>query len=108
MRAAEHIIDELKEQLANELLDLLDGWDQSEAGALVGLRQPDISLLRAGRLERFSVGRLLRLIASRGYHIEIALKPVGRPTVTKHKPVAVVQRYDEIGKPVKYIEHEEE
>lgn len=106
MRAAEHIIDQLKEQLANELLDLLDGWDQTEAGALVGLRQPDISRLRAGRLERFSVGRLLRLIAARGYHIEIALKPVGRPTVTRHKPRAVVQRYQEVGMPIAYEDND--
>lgn len=104
MRAAEHVIDQLKEQLATELLDLLDGWDQTEAGALVGVRQPDISLLRAGHLERFSVGRLLRLIASRGYHIEIALRPVGRPTVTRHKPAAVVRRYDQIGEPIEYEE----
>ena len=106
MRAAEQIIDQLKEQLATELLDLLDGWDQTEGGALVGLRQPDVSLLRAGRLERFSVGRLLRLIASRGYHIEIALRPIGRPTVTRQKPAAVVQRYDQVGEPVAYEEDE--
>jgi predicted XRE-type DNA-binding protein len=96
------IIERLKEQLAYELLDLLHGWDQTEAGALVGLRQPDVSRLRAGRFERFSVGRLLRLIASRGYHIEIALKPIGRPTVTRQAPAAVVQRYDQIGKPIEY------
>ena len=100
MRGAGYIVDQLKEQLAEELLDLLDGWDQTEAGALVGLRQPDISLLRAGRLERFSVGRLLRLIAARGYHIEIALKPIGRPRVTRDPPAAVVQRYDDLGKPI--------
>src|SRR5688572_12991939 len=103
---AEHIIDQLKEQLANELLDLVDGWDQTEAAALVGMRQPDISLLRAGRLERFSVGRLLRLIASRGYHIEIALKPIGRPTVTRQTPAAVVQRYDGVGQPIDEAESE--
>lgn len=28
--------------------------------------------------------------------------------VTKHKPAAVVQRYDEIGRPVEQIEDEEE
>ena len=102
MRADERILDELKARLARELLELLDGWDQTEAGALVGLRQPQISLLRAGRLERFSVARLLRAIASLGYHIEIALKPVGRPTVTRHQPAAVVQRFDALGNMIEY------
>lgn len=100
MRAAGHVIDALKGQLARQLVALLDGWDQTEAGALVGLRQPDVSLLRAGRLERFSVARLLRLIASLGYHIEIVLRPIGRPTVTRDRPGGTVQRYDALGQPV--------
>jgi predicted XRE-type DNA-binding protein len=97
VRAPTRTLDELKERLAEELLALLDGWDQTDAAAQVGLRQPDISLLRSGRLERFSVGRLLRLIAARGYHIEIALRPVGRPTVKRVTPSGSVQRYDELG-----------
>ena len=52
---ADHV--QLKEQLAEELVALLDGWDQTEAGCQIGLRQPDVSLLRSGKLERLSVGR---------------------------------------------------
>lgn len=84
---SDHVLDQLKEQLAEKLVALLDGWDQTEAGAQVGLRQPDVSLLRSGQLERFSVGRLLRMIASLGYHIEIAIRPLGRP-VTRETPTA--------------------
>lgn len=100
MRIANDIVGELKEQLAEELLTLLDGWDQTEAAAQVGLRQPDISLLRSGQLERFSVARLLRLIARQGYHIEIALKRIARPTITRESPSVSVQRYDRLGHPV--------
>lgn len=108
MPGAAHVIDALKEQLANELLHLLNGWDQTEAGALVGLRQPDVSRLRAGRWERFSIARLLRLIAARGYHIEIVLKPIGRPTVTRQAPTAVVQRYDQVGQLIEYEDEGED
>jgi len=107
MRIAHDIVSELKEQLAEELLTLLDGWDQTDAAAQVGLRQPDISLMRAGQLERFSVARLLRMIANQGYHIEIALKPIKRPTVTRERPSGSVQRYDRLGHPVLLDDEEE-
>ena len=100
MRAADHVLDELRERLAEELIALLDGWDQCEAAAQVGLRQPDISRLRAGRLERFSIGRLLRLIASLGYDIEVTLRPIGPPKITRQVPNASVERYDRYGQRV--------
>jgi predicted XRE-type DNA-binding protein len=53
----------LKEQLARELVTRLDGWTQGNAASFIGTDQPRVSDLRKGRLERFSLEQLIRLIA---------------------------------------------
>ena len=53
----------LKQQLANELIARLDGWTQDYAGALISAHPCRVSNLRNGRLEPFSLERLIRFVA---------------------------------------------
>lgn len=89
---------ELKVQLAQELCAILSGWPQFEAAALSHTHQSELSRLRRGDLRRFSVGRLLRLIANCHYNIDVHLKAMprvhGRPRVV---PAAKVVRFDRHG-----------
>jgi predicted XRE-type DNA-binding protein len=55
-------IPRLKEQLARELLARVDGWTQEYAAAFIGTDQPRMSDLRKGRLDRFSLEKLIRLV----------------------------------------------
>jgi predicted XRE-type DNA-binding protein len=52
----------LKEQLARELVARVDGWTQEYAAAFIGTDQPRMSDLRKGRLDRFSLEKLIRLV----------------------------------------------
>jgi predicted XRE-type DNA-binding protein len=69
---------ELKAQLARALCDILEAWPQANAAALAHLHESEISRLRNNKLERFSVERLIRLIAAFGYDIGVELKPIPR------------------------------
>ena len=73
----------LKRRVAEEILLLVDGWTQGNAGALLRAAQPRVSELRAGRLDRYSLDRLLRFIASLGRGIEIVTTQ-SRPSVLDH------------------------
>jgi predicted XRE-type DNA-binding protein len=53
----------LKSQLAAELVARLDGWRQDYAGAFIGTTAARVSNLRNGRLDPFSLERLIRFIA---------------------------------------------
>jgi predicted XRE-type DNA-binding protein len=69
---------ELKAQLARALREIFDGWSQCEAAALVQMHQSELSRLRNNDLARFSVERLVRLVASRGYDVRVELQPIPR------------------------------
>lgn len=68
----------LKAQLARVLCEILDGWSQCEAAALVQVHQSELSRLRNNDLARFSVDRLIRLVAERGYDVRVELQPIPR------------------------------
>jgi predicted XRE-type DNA-binding protein len=93
------VIDEqLRRELGRELCGMIDGWIQAEAAELLHLNQPKISALRRGDYAGFSIGRLIRLIASRGYNIEVHLKPIHRRFAQPRKlPTLTVVRYDTYG-----------
>jgi predicted XRE-type DNA-binding protein len=55
-------IPRLKEQLARDIIERLDGWTQDVAASFLGTDPPRVSDLRRGRLERFSLQQLIRLI----------------------------------------------
>jgi predicted XRE-type DNA-binding protein len=50
----------LKQQVAEAIVERLDGWIQPMAAELLRTDQPRMSDLRRGRLERFSLEQLLR------------------------------------------------
>ena len=52
----------LKEQLRCELVGRVDGWTLEYAASFLGTDAARMSNLRRGRLERFSVEQLIRLV----------------------------------------------
>jgi predicted XRE-type DNA-binding protein len=62
------------------------GITQVEAGKLLGIRQPQVSLLIRNRSGSFSVGRLMELLTALGHDIEIAVRPARK----KHGQMYVV------------------
>ena len=56
-------IPSLKQQLAAELVTRLDGWRLDYAAASIGTTSARVSNLRNGRLDQFSLERLIRFIA---------------------------------------------
>ena len=90
---------QLKELLARALCSLVEGWTQDNAAAVMRLHQSQLSRLRNGKLEGFSAARLIRLIAERGYNVEIHLKPIPRRFAQPSpKPTVAVVRYDRYGR----------
>ena len=47
------------------------GWTQAEAAAKLGVTQPRISDLVRGKIGRFSLDRLVRMISAAGLHIHV-------------------------------------
>ena len=92
---------DLRRLLITELCAMVDGYSQVLAAAFLDLRQPQISALRRGRGDGFSIGRLLRLIAHRKYNVEVHLRPMERP-FAKPRPLPAVKvlRYDRFGRVV--------
>jgi len=53
----------LKHQLAQFIVERLDGWSQIHAADLLGTDQPRVSDLRNNRLDRFSLEQLIRFVS---------------------------------------------
>jgi predicted XRE-type DNA-binding protein len=76
---------ELTRQIYNAIKDR--GLSQAKAAEILGLKQPDVSLLMRGKYTRFSTDRLLQLLVKLGRTIEIVVhspqssKARGRVTV---------------------------
>ncbi len=51
---------------------------QSQAASILGIDQPKVSALKQGRLNGFSIERLLRLLLRLGCNIEITVKRKAR------------------------------
>lgn len=66
-------IPDLKEQLRREILSLVGCWDQYVAAGRLGIDQPRMSDLKRGRLERFSLEKLIRLLANIDQSVEIVV-----------------------------------
>ena len=64
-----------KAELAAEILRIVRRrrLTQAEAAKLLGIRQPKVSELLRGRLDGFSIERLLRFITRLGYDVQIRL-----------------------------------
>jgi predicted XRE-type DNA-binding protein len=51
------------------------GLKQTEAAALFGVRQPDVSKMLRGDFRQFSAERLMRFLVALGQDVEIVVKP---------------------------------
>ncbi|HYL61356.1 MAG TPA: helix-turn-helix transcriptional regulator [Candidatus Methylomirabilis sp.] len=72
--AEEHLV---KAQLVFKIHTILKSrrLKQSEAAALLGIKQPDVSKMLRGEFRQFSVERLLRFLVALGHDVEIIVKP---------------------------------
>lgn len=60
---------------------------QTQAAELLGIDQPKISALMRGRLESFSLERLMRFLNALGRDVEIVVKP--KPRSRRHATFSV-------------------
>ena len=51
------------------------GLTQSQAGQLLGIKQPHVSALMRNRAGNFSIGRLIEFLTALGRDVEITVKP---------------------------------
>ena len=72
--AADHVV---KAKLVSKIDALMQEQrlKQSEAAALLGVKQPDISKMLNGDFRQFSVERLMRFLVALGQDVEIVVKP---------------------------------
>lgn len=67
----------LKAQFTLQIYKLIRqrGITQTEAGKLLGIKQPHVSLLMRNRAGSFSVERLMDFLAALGQDVEITVRP---------------------------------
>jgi predicted XRE-type DNA-binding protein len=70
----------LKAQLVREIRDIIKrrGVTQAKAAELLGLKQPDVSGLMAGRVHKFSLERLLRCVRRLDRDVTLVIRPTRR------------------------------
>ena len=66
-----------KAQLASVIYDIIKGekLTQKKAAAVLGITQPKVSALINGRLDDFSIDRLMRFLVKLGQDVKIAVSP---------------------------------
>src|SRR5438874_10292135 len=69
-----------KAQLVQRVRDVIAErkLTQVRAAALLGLDQPKVSALVRGRVEGYSIDRLLRFLTALGQRVEITVRPNGK------------------------------
>jgi predicted XRE-type DNA-binding protein len=80
----------LKADLTLQIYGLIKRRDmtQAEAGKILGIGQPQVSMLMRNRSGTFSVGRLMEFLTALGQDVEITVKP----TKKRHGEMSVVPR----------------
>jgi predicted XRE-type DNA-binding protein len=70
----------LRAQLTLHIYQIIKerGLTQTEAGKILGIRQPHVSVLMRNRSGAFSAERLMRFLIALGQDVEIVLKPKRR------------------------------
>jgi len=78
----------LKSRLTLQIYRLVKarGLKQSEAGKILGIKQPHVSALMRNRSGSFSVERLMQFLTALGQDVEITV----RPTRKQHGEMSVV------------------
>ena len=64
------------------------GLTQVQASKILRVSQPNVSLLKAGRLSEFSLERLLRFLVLLGHQVNIEVKLAARPGLKVKRPDA--------------------
>lgn len=69
--------EQLKAQLVREIRDILKRrrLTQAKAAEVLGLKQPDVSTLIAGRVHKFSLERLLRCVRRLDRDVVMVIRP---------------------------------
>ena len=67
----------LKAQLTLQIYKIVKarGLTQTQAGAVLGIKQPHVSALMRNRAGNFSVGRLMEFLTALGQDVRITVKP---------------------------------
>jgi len=70
----------MKARLTLEIFRLIRerGLTQTQAAEMLGIKQPQVSLLMRNRASSFSVGKLKALLTALGQDIQIVVKPAKR------------------------------
>ncbi len=68
------LMHEVQTQLVNWIAT--QGYTQTQAAHVLGITQPRVSNLVAGKLDKFSLAGVLRLAIKAGLKIEINLQPI--------------------------------
>lgn len=78
----------LKAQLTLQIYSVLkdSGMTQAEIGKILGVQQPQVSLLMRNRAGNFSVGRLMEFLTALRQDVEITV----RPTRKEHGALSVI------------------
>ena len=91
---------DIRRQLGAYIAHLMDGWNQSVGAAHIGIRQSELSELMRGKLQRFSVERLLRILLRLDYDVELHVKPNQAPRPRRAAAKTSVRVWDRVNKPV--------
>ncbi len=70
----------LKARLTLQIYRLIKkrGLTQAEAGIILGIKQPHVSVLMRGQSGSFSVERLMDFLTALGQNVEITIRPARR------------------------------
>jgi predicted XRE-type DNA-binding protein len=91
------LAEDLKRALARELCAMFKHCDLWETAELLRLHLSEASRLRNGQTRRFSMERLLGMIAAQGYDIEIHAKEILQRRGEHREPHGTVVIYDRYG-----------
>ena len=91
---------ELQRLLASELCAILSDCTNSEVSTCLVIHPARVSELRRGDLSRFSIGKLVNLLARQHYDVEVVVRPSPIPVRTMRKATVRVARLDRLGKPL--------
>ena len=78
----------LKAKLVREIRAIIKHrkLTQAKAAAMLGLKQPDVSALVTGRVDKFSIDRLVRCLGRLDYKVDVVVRP--RPRRDSSRAVA--------------------
>lgn len=78
----------LKAELVNRIDEIIRRrrLTQTQAAALLGISQPDVSRLLRGNFRDYSMERLLRLLTTLGHDVDIVIH---KPSVRRHGRLSV-------------------